>query len=337
MERFSKKVFKVFSLFIGMTVLFVPGCKSSQHSDLNVINGSRVDGYSEVVKISANWKQCTGTCIRSDVILTAQHCKFDRSRVVTLQSSDKKSTRLRVKKVVNKPGYRRGAANDLALLFLEGDFCTTVSTICSDPLSAGQEIKIVGYGTYEEELSGPSGLLHQGTNRLDVAGPSVVQYSTSLLTSDERGDRGDSFSGVGDSGGPIFIENATRCIAGITSRSRGKTQYDVNMVSNRQWVAEQLSSIEQATAFDETSDTPSSTCTERDIRWCTGIFRWDPNCAKKCPHLRADRSETNDLSSATQGPTNDCKCTRKRSWPFRVTCEDGYKERQCGGKVPWAK
>lgn len=311
--------FGYLSLVLFISGFLIVACEQSQsnedsQSQLDVINGDliTVDGdmkdssYASVAMLSKNGVICTGTCIGANVVLTAAHCNFSDADVIKFNSIKDGKANIQIENAIKHPDYSYGSDYDTQLLILSktNEICRKVTPVCQDPIKEGEVFEVVGWGMYEYEYKGPAGKLYRGTNKADSVNKTRVNYSAELTYSDLNGDVGDSISGAGDSGGPLFVSRGgQRCVGATTSHGEGDgKQADTNIVSHLSWINEQAGGVHSLSSdgkisVSEEPEQPSSeasvvesdaagdSCTPTDINWCEGIGSWDQACRTKCPDL----------------------------------------------------
>jgi secreted trypsin-like serine protease len=181
---------------------------------------------------SDNQWGCTGTLIASDVVVTAGHCADFATRVFFGANVTQPGRVVRVKKAVRHPKYHKGAKNDLMVLVL----AEKMTGVAPRPLAPRTLIdkatdgRAVGFGNVD-----PAGMFGYGIKRevdVPVASPSCRGTVDGHDDASAYGcDAGLEFvagrpllerdSCTGDSGGPFYVQDATKkwLLAGATSRA----------------------------------------------------------------------------------------------------------------------
>jgi secreted trypsin-like serine protease len=210
---------------VGFSFTLIACAEGSGAIVTPIVNGARGGDASVVAVVhtreSGTRQLCTGTVVAPRVVLTAKHCVFEDlggtawtaippSRLSIVLGDDivgAPGDAIDVLSIATTDGpYRDGdGANggDLALLSLASDVGLPPLEIAASAPTAGQAIRIVGFGYTEAGAGGLLGTRHEGS-------ASIVAVASGTFTSE-----GAQWTCTGDSGGPA-IDTSGR-VLGVTS------------------------------------------------------------------------------------------------------------------------
>lgn len=180
-------------------------------SELDQINGKIIEEteFPAVVWIG----NCTGTFVSDTTLITAAHCVRAPNRTTGVvnqtislpRQGDVKS----LKVLANVRSNQNVSPHDSAIVIFPPGTAKATMPLHRTAAKVGDKIMLVGYGG--EVWGGRAGTKRKGTNEL-------TEVARGYLISERRGNNPNSGEGVavapGDSGGPLFIDNA---LAGIAS------------------------------------------------------------------------------------------------------------------------
>jgi secreted trypsin-like serine protease len=195
--------------------------------DLPVVGGSSVPAgaYPDVALVVAPMALCTGTLIAPDVVLTAGHCIETDPKEVLIGSVDYTSAAgevIAVKKATAYPSWE--SQFDVGVLVLEHASKAKPRPIASactaKDLEVGASVKLVGFGLTSASGTGDNTKLNQAD--LTVIDPSCADDASCAAAVAPNAEfiagGGGKDSCFGDSGGPIYIDDA---LIGVVSRGIG--------------------------------------------------------------------------------------------------------------------
>jgi secreted trypsin-like serine protease len=179
----------------------------------------------------AQWA-CSGTLIGPNVVLTAGHCAKYATRVFFGGDVSKPGLEVRVAERVVHPQYHQGRKNDLMVLLL-AERVTTVQPrqiAPGDTIEAATDGRVVGFGHVDTQ-----GRFGYGIKRM-VDVPMVSSGCNGTVGAHDDGTSYGCDEGIeivagrpllerdsckGDSGGPLYVQNAGGdwLLAGATSRA----------------------------------------------------------------------------------------------------------------------
>ena len=205
-------------LFLILPFLFL-GCGSGiNYSETQVINGVETSSYPAVTSLKlfhSNGSRglCTGTFIKSNLILTAAHCVDGVKGVEALGH--------RASRIIynSKHSYTwEGLGHDFALVEFSEEISPNIMEVSTTPLLSGQIMTLIGYGinTYIPYREG-SGSKRIGFNTYrmnDYLARGIVQFEGLQLPVNSRGTYLNASVGQGDSGGPLIANGK---IVGVAS------------------------------------------------------------------------------------------------------------------------
>lgn len=236
---------------------------AGQNTDSEIINGVPVTtdeliARSTVAIFKNNNMNCTGTILKSNVILTAAHCldekdaKYTVKFATNVETEISKDLQISAKKIITHENYVNDPfvekeINDIGLIILEtqipyGYVPAKLLTSTEEKIFNGTEVEIAGYGfTSVEDILGKDFFI--GGKILTKVKVPVLnsQYSQSEIQLDQSSGTG---SCNGDSGGPAFITIKSKTyLWGITSRGAPGCKTDsicTNATRYIDWIKLQL-------------------------------------------------------------------------------------------------
>jgi secreted trypsin-like serine protease len=212
---------------ILITLLSISSASFAGGIDSPVVGGTTVPvgEYPDVALVVAPMALCTGTLIAPDVVLTAGHCIDTNPKEVLIGSVDYTQQTGEVIPVKSATAYPSWDSQfDVGVLVLDHDSKAKprpIAAACTaKQLAVGANVKLVGFGLTTAAGNGDNTKLHQAT--LVVSDPSctsdpscaaAVAPNAEFIAGGEGKD-----SCFGDSGGPIYLDNA---LIGVVSRGIG--------------------------------------------------------------------------------------------------------------------
>jgi secreted trypsin-like serine protease len=192
-----------------------------------VVGGSTVPAgaYPDVALVVAPMALCTGTLIAPDVVLTAGHCIDTNPKEVLLGSVDYTSPAGEVIAVKSATAYPSWETEfDVGVLVLDHPSKAKPRPIASacaaKDLEIGATVKLVGFGLTTASGTGDNSKLNQAN--LTVIDPSCTDDASCAAAVAPNAEfiagGGGKDSCFGDSGGPIYIDDA---LIGVVSRGIG--------------------------------------------------------------------------------------------------------------------
>jgi secreted trypsin-like serine protease len=196
--------------------MFVASCAIDMDSESAeqqpIVNGTPTADYLEVVRVigaGTNGGACTGTVIGQQTVLTAAHCVFGGATATvagTMRICEGRCFNAPYSwsgNVVIHPSYSGGLDGDFALIRLSDVIDGVPPARIAIIATLGLPLTLIGYGE--------SGL------NLNNFAKRVGQNTISNLDSTFLYFPSDSGSGIchGDSGGPAYGGNLTRCLVGV--------------------------------------------------------------------------------------------------------------------------
>jgi hypothetical protein len=190
-----------------------------------LINGQPVErlDWPEVVRIRVDNGGCTATLVGPNCAITAAHCGRNGANG-DLELHDGTQVPFTV---IQMPQYQNGATNDLSLLKLGRNVSTPFARIGLDhTFSRGQRVLLAGYGcTRPNGTGGNDGILRIGPSK-------IVGESGTDIVSEWREQNGAALC-FGDSGGPMFADEATagnRLLVAVNSKGNIRdTNYNMRL------------------------------------------------------------------------------------------------------------
>jgi len=170
-----------------------------------IVNGAACNNAanSPVVKILNSGSQhCTGTLIKTDVVLTAAHC-IEQIKCSNLSVENSNgSQKIKPNTCIEHPGYGSSfntpQKNDVALLILESNFQNIIPVKINSPNTSAEVDDLAAFAGY--------GVDENVNDILKATFNYISSVSTEVISTFYR--RGDTNRGTtcgGDSGGPLFI------------------------------------------------------------------------------------------------------------------------------------
>jgi secreted trypsin-like serine protease len=192
-----------------------------------VVGGTDVPSgtHPDVVLVVAPTALCTGTLVAPDVVLTAGHCIDTQPKEVLVGSVDYAKPGgdvIAVKQAIAYPDWQHEF--DVGVLVLEHPAAPRPHAIASaciaKDLKAGAAVTVVGFGLTSKSGTGTNSRLHEA--RLAVTDPTCTRDAACAPAIAPNGEfaagGGGTDSCFGDSGGPIFLDDA---LIGVVSRGVG--------------------------------------------------------------------------------------------------------------------
>ena len=214
-------------LIIAVLPLILSGCgkKDSEDSTAKIFVGSPIGAaeFPSVIQLTV-YKQylnqkvigykCSSVAISSTSILTAAHCfnTIKNEKITAISAAGYRISGQAVDQaVLVNPFYQRDlktTAADLAIVQFPGNYFAQTSVIAPGAAKVGSPVTLVGFGNGENNTIRK----REGHNTIADNDDGLIFVS---------GDNDQSYTGGGDSGGPLFYEEQ---VVGIVSSGREKKQ-----------------------------------------------------------------------------------------------------------------
>jgi len=205
-------------------------------------------------------RDCAGTLIESDWVLTAAHCVQGREESIVLARHIDKE--YRVEKLLVHPKYSSGEnqQHDIALIQLK-EFVKNgnPAKLYNSKDEKGKPVVFVGRGGYGNGRDGKieeDGKERGSTNTVIDTSEQWIEF---LFDAPENATVLEGISGSGDSGGPAFITiDSQLYVAGVSSyqlrngnekSTYGVSEYYARVSSNIEWIESVINGTEKAASL----------------------------------------------------------------------------------------
>lgn len=199
---------------------FQLACGGSPTSELSITNGRPIadSTWPAIVPLydaSNESLFCTGTFIRSNVVLTAAHCTGTQQMTVRVNGGSYLSKRVVVNQEYLVSGdFRYKAHNDFSLLVFSENIATKTMNVCDQVAQVGSPVTIAGFGYNDMSAFSGEGVKREGYSQLTGAELGELTLKGQISPSDSSGYN--ASVGGGDSGSPV-IDSENSCIWGVAS------------------------------------------------------------------------------------------------------------------------